>query len=144
MVRECCPDDIGVSISHPLPGTPFHARVQGQLVPKQDPVDPDDLAMMFRGTRAPEFYRAVHALMHAEFRTRKWTMDLRSVASRPSTCRPHHAGRTLGLPALLVKRQLLRRRVDRLGAHLVTLQPVISLAVLPREAACTPTDQRGF
>ena len=28
MVRDCRPDDIGMSVSYPLPGTPFHARVQ--------------------------------------------------------------------------------------------------------------------
>ncbi len=28
MVRDCRPDDIGVSVSYPLPGTPFYERVK--------------------------------------------------------------------------------------------------------------------
>ena len=31
MVRACAPDDIGVSVSYPLPGTTFYERVQAQL-----------------------------------------------------------------------------------------------------------------
>ena len=31
MVRACRPDDIGVSVSYPLPGTPFYERVEAQL-----------------------------------------------------------------------------------------------------------------
>ena len=48
MVRECRPDDIGVSVSYPLPGTPFYERVKAQLGDKQNWVDSDDLAMMYR------------------------------------------------------------------------------------------------
>ena len=31
LVRETRPDDIGVSFSYPLPGTPFYERVRAQL-----------------------------------------------------------------------------------------------------------------
>ena len=30
LVRECAPDDIGISVSYPLPGTPFYERVRGR------------------------------------------------------------------------------------------------------------------
>src|SRR5262249_41554641 len=39
MVRRCRPDDIGVSVSYPLPGTPFYQRVSAQLGQKQNWVD---------------------------------------------------------------------------------------------------------
>ena len=68
MVRDCRPDDIGISVSYPLPGTPFYERVKAQLGDKQNWVDSNDLAMMYRAAYAPEFYRALHALVHAEFR----------------------------------------------------------------------------
>ncbi|HMB81211.1 MAG TPA: glycosyltransferase, partial [Vicinamibacterales bacterium] len=45
MVRTCAPDDIGVSVSYPLPGTTFYQRVQAQLGQKQNWVDSNDLAM---------------------------------------------------------------------------------------------------
>ena len=31
MVRDCQPDEIGVSVSYPLPGTPFFERVKGEM-----------------------------------------------------------------------------------------------------------------
>jgi anaerobic magnesium-protoporphyrin IX monomethyl ester cyclase len=60
------PDDVGVSVSYPLPGTRFHELVKAQLGPKTHWQDSDDLAMMFRGTYRSEFYRAVRDLLHDE------------------------------------------------------------------------------
>ena len=71
MVRDCRPDDIGVSVSYPLPGTTFYQRVQAQLGQKQNWVDSNDLAMMYHATYVPEFYRVLHEAVHAEFRPRK-------------------------------------------------------------------------
>jgi anaerobic magnesium-protoporphyrin IX monomethyl ester cyclase len=58
------PDDVGVSVSYPLPGTRFHELVKAQLGPKTHWQDSDDLAMMFQGTYRSEFYRAVRDLLH--------------------------------------------------------------------------------
>ena len=60
------PDDVGVSVSYPLPGTRFHELVKAQLGPKTHWQDSDDLAMMFQGTYSSEFYRAVRNLFHDE------------------------------------------------------------------------------
>ena len=60
------PDDVGVSVSYPLPGTRFHELVKAQLGPKTHWQDSDDLAMMFQGTYRSEFYRAVRDLLHDE------------------------------------------------------------------------------
>lgn len=60
------PDEIGVSVSYPLPGTRFHELVKAQLGSKTHWQDSDDLAMMFRGTYTSDFYRAVRDLLHAE------------------------------------------------------------------------------
>jgi len=71
MVRAARPDDIGISVSYPLPGTPFHERVQKDLRQKTNWTDSDDLDLMFRGTYAPEFYRALYKLVHSDFRLRR-------------------------------------------------------------------------
>jgi len=71
MVRECAPDDIGISVSYPLPGTKFFERVKLELGEKQNWVDSDDLAMLYRGPFPTEFYRILHGRVHYEFRTRK-------------------------------------------------------------------------
>ncbi|MEW6285491.1 MAG: radical SAM protein [Chloroflexota bacterium] len=71
MVRECAPDDIGVSVSYPLPGTKFFERVKLELGEKQNWVDSEDLAMLYRGPFPTEFYRILHGRVHYEFRLRR-------------------------------------------------------------------------
>jgi radical SAM superfamily enzyme YgiQ (UPF0313 family) len=66
MVRETRPDDIGVSVSYPLPGTRFFNLVEEQLGPKKNWEDSDDLAMMFQGAYRTEFYRALRDALHQE------------------------------------------------------------------------------
>jgi radical SAM superfamily enzyme YgiQ (UPF0313 family) len=68
MVRETRPDDVGISVSYPLPGTRFHERVSAQLGQKSNWSDSGDLAMMFRGEYSSEFYRALADALHAEVR----------------------------------------------------------------------------
>jgi radical SAM superfamily enzyme YgiQ (UPF0313 family) len=65
------PDDIGISVSYPLPGTTFYRRVQEQLGEKQNWYDSDDLAMLFHGPFNTRFYRQLHRRVHREYRLRK-------------------------------------------------------------------------
>ena len=66
LVRDTQPDDIGVSVSYPLPGTRFYERVAGQLGSKRNWSDSDDLAMMFQGAYETRFYKALHEALHFE------------------------------------------------------------------------------
>jgi anaerobic magnesium-protoporphyrin IX monomethyl ester cyclase len=70
------PDDVGVSVSYPLPGTRFHELVKSQLTLKTHWQDSNDLAMMFQGTYTSEFYRAIRDLLHAQ-------VSLQTPASAP-------------------------------------------------------------
>ena len=58
------PDDVGVSVSYPLPGTRFYELVRAQLGHKTHWQDSGDLAMMFHGTYTSEFYRTIRNLLH--------------------------------------------------------------------------------
>ncbi len=69
LVRRTRPDDIGVSVSYPLPGTRFYERTRAQLGEKTNWLDSEDLAMMFKGPYKSEFYRALHDALHAEVTT---------------------------------------------------------------------------
>ena len=71
MVRECQPDDIGISVSYPLPGTKFYERVKMELGEKQNWIDSDDLAVLYHAPYPQEFYRALHSRVHYEFRLRR-------------------------------------------------------------------------
>lgn len=66
LVRDTRPDDIGVSVSYPLPGTKFFERVHAQLGEKTNWSDSEDLAMMFQGAYTDEFYHALHDALHAQ------------------------------------------------------------------------------
>jgi anaerobic magnesium-protoporphyrin IX monomethyl ester cyclase len=65
------PDEVGVSVAYPLPGTPFYEQVKNGLGAKTHWRDSGDLTMMFHGTYTTEFYRAVRDLLHAEIGVQK-------------------------------------------------------------------------
>ncbi|MBI5934886.1 MAG: B12-binding domain-containing radical SAM protein [Chloroflexi bacterium] len=85
MVRDCAPDDIGISVSYPMPGTKFFERVKLELGEKQNWVDSQDLAMLYRGPYPTEFYRVLHGRVHHEFRLRRaWrTSEARGLLRAP-------------------------------------------------------------
>jgi anaerobic magnesium-protoporphyrin IX monomethyl ester cyclase len=58
------PDEIGVSVSYPLPGTKFYDLVKAQLRAKTHWQESNDLDMMFHGTYSSDFYRTVRDLLH--------------------------------------------------------------------------------
>ncbi|MCG8605458.1 B12-binding domain-containing radical SAM protein [bacterium] len=90
MVRKCKPDDIGISVSYPLPGTKFHERVKGELADKQNWQDSDDLAMLYRGPFTTQFYRKLHTVVHKEFRKGKFLGEIRQVLARSPILKKDH------------------------------------------------------
>jgi anaerobic magnesium-protoporphyrin IX monomethyl ester cyclase len=64
LLDTAMPDDVGVSVSYPLPGTKFYELVKTQLGVKTHWQDSNDLEMMFKGTYTSDFYRAVRDLLH--------------------------------------------------------------------------------
>jgi len=64
LVERTRPDDIGVSVAYPLPGTKFFDVVKRELGAKRNWQESNDLDMMFAGTYRSEFYRAVRNLLH--------------------------------------------------------------------------------
>jgi anaerobic magnesium-protoporphyrin IX monomethyl ester cyclase len=68
LIETARPDDIGVSVAYPLPGTRFHELVSKQLGAKTHWQASGDLAMMFHGTYTSPFYREVRDLLHDEVR----------------------------------------------------------------------------
>jgi radical SAM superfamily enzyme YgiQ (UPF0313 family) len=131
MVRDCRPDDIGVSVSYPLPGTPFYQRVRAQLGAKQNWIDSDDLALMYRGTFVPEFYRALHAQVHAEFRARRAPRALAALRVREAVAGAVQA----------VKLPLLRSRAARLARMEVPGPAPVLIPLLSQEAAAMPSHE---
>jgi anaerobic magnesium-protoporphyrin IX monomethyl ester cyclase len=85
LIRDERPDEIGVSVSYPLPGTKFHDKVVAELGAQRNWEHTDDLAMLFRGTYSTAFYRQLRDVLHREVATgeidsRHWSLLARESA----------------------------------------------------------------
>jgi anaerobic magnesium-protoporphyrin IX monomethyl ester cyclase len=85
MLKECKPDEIGISVSYPLPGTKFYERVKQELGEKKNWIDSKDLDMMYSGTYSTEFYRTLHTVTHKKFRIWQGMDLLSSTLDHPFT-----------------------------------------------------------
>jgi anaerobic magnesium-protoporphyrin IX monomethyl ester cyclase len=123
MVRDCAPDDIGMSVSYPLPGTKFYESVKLQLGDKQNWIDSADLEMMYRGPFGTAFYRQLHRVLHKEFRTQRAWHHLKRALAQPATLRAHHlreaAASVYRWITLPYARAKLRRLADLEGTLLM-------------------------
>lgn len=84
MLMDLVPDDIGISVSYPLPETKFYDMVKAQLKEKQNWTDSDDLAMMYEATFSPDFYRRLHSYVHKRFRLKQGWQFFKQLFSAPS------------------------------------------------------------
>jgi radical SAM superfamily enzyme YgiQ (UPF0313 family) len=147
LVRDCRPDDIGMSVSYPLPGTKFYHAVREQLGHQQNWVDSSDLAMMYEGPFGTAFYRTLHSVLHKEFRLRRAWEAL--TGGRPSRARARVAGARRGPVRLRLLASVLYHGATlplaRLQLDLRARRPHRRIEPLPRfmsaEAAARATPQ---
>lgn len=83
MIVELLPHEIGISVSYPLPGTVFYNNVKMQLREKTNWTDSDELALMFRNTYEPAFYKQLHRYVHKNFRKHLALQAIKSVFKDP-------------------------------------------------------------
>jgi len=133
LIRKAQPDDVGISVSYPLPGTPFYERVKAELGDDTHWVDSSDLAMLFDGPYPTEFYRALHERVHSEYRMRQmaWKIARREVPSVGELARFGRDAIRLGPQIRSVKQLAVpnKKALNRLGVE------------LDRAQAATPTEQ---
>ena len=152
MVRDCQPDDIGMSVSYPLPGTKFYAAVKEQLGAQQNWYDSEDLAMLYRGPFTTAFYRQLHVALHREFRLRKaWRAFLRPRETKGPIGYPRQPGTTSSTLRLRLRSlaqaiyYLARLPFDRVKLERLARLPHTGIQPLPRslspEEAARPSPQ---
>jgi anaerobic magnesium-protoporphyrin IX monomethyl ester cyclase len=90
MIRKTQPDEIGISVSYPLPGTPFYERVKEELRAKRNWTDSGDLAMLYRGPFGTGFYRRLHTYVHRDFRMRRGLRQFARVLAGRESLRFRH------------------------------------------------------
>ena len=84
MINELTPFEIGISVSYPLPGTVFYDRVKNDLKEKTNWTDSDELALMFRNTYAPAFYKQLYRYVHKSFRKHVAIQHIKKLFAKPS------------------------------------------------------------
>ena len=97
MVRDLMPDDIGISVSYPLPGTKFYEAVKHELGETENWTDSEDLAMLYKGEFRTEFYRQLHTVIHKEYRSRKTWRELNALLRDPRRLTPSLLRRTASM-----------------------------------------------
>lgn len=83
MINELLPDEIGVSVSYPLPGTRFYEKVREDLKEKTNWTDSDELALMFSNTYQPKFYKQLHRFVHHDLKKHKGMAMIRKALKAP-------------------------------------------------------------
>ena len=139
MVRDCQPDDVGMSVSYPLPGTRFHEGVKVQLGDKQNWTDSADLAMMYEGPFVTDFYRQLHTVLHKEFRARRSWQGLQAVGPRPWLWRPHHLREVAAIAYRWATLPLARRKLNQLAQ--IPHEGLPRLPHMPLSEASRPSPQ---
>ncbi|MEM9951141.1 MAG: radical SAM protein [Chloroflexota bacterium] len=114
MVRDLMPDDIGISVSYPLPGTPFYERVRSELG-RENWYDSQDMAMLYQGPFRTEFYRQLHKVVHKDYRSRKTWGKLADWVKQPQNLRPSHLRQMLAMVYHRLTLPLAHRELDQLA-----------------------------
>jgi radical SAM superfamily enzyme YgiQ (UPF0313 family) len=116
MVRDLMPDDIGISVSYPLPGTKFYDKVKHELGERANWVDSADLAMLYQGPFGTDFYRQLHTVVHKDYRSRKTAAELRTLLRNPAALRPAHLRQTAAMIYHRLTLPAARAQLDKLAA----------------------------
>jgi radical SAM superfamily enzyme YgiQ (UPF0313 family) len=113
MINELLPDSLGISVSYPLPGTPFYERVKADLKGKTNWTDSDELQLMFMNTYPPAFYKQLHRYVHQSYRWHLALQQLRNLFMRPAAITKYGIRKAASIawyaPSAFFARQKLNR-----------------------------------
>lgn len=111
MVEDLLPDDIGISVSYPLPGTLFYDKVKAQLKGKSNWTDSDDLDMMFKNTYHKDFYKQLQRYIHRRYRRQVGFASTKALLTAPSK---QHFKNALSLIHLIPNEQIEKRKLKQI------------------------------
>lgn len=114
MINTLLPYEIGISVSYPLPGTVFHEKVKAELQYKANWTDSDELALLFRNTYAPAFYKQLHRYVHKSYRLHMTIDLLKKTLRRPSTFRLITLKKTISLVYYSITAWTAKQKLQKL------------------------------
>ncbi|HET6990095.1 MAG TPA: radical SAM protein, partial [Bacteroidia bacterium] len=113
LLNELLPEDIGISVSYPLPGTKFYENVKSELTEKQNWTDSDELALMFKNNFPAEFYKTLHQYVHRNYRKHQGYESLKRILFSPAKMRKRDFRRAASvvyyIPAVLNGKNRLKK-----------------------------------
>ena len=112
MLNDLLPDDIGISVSYPLPGTVFYEKVKSDLKDKTNWTDSDEMAMMFRSTYPSAFYKSLQRYVHKNYRTKQGWAELKNIFNKPSKITSISLKRIAAVPFHFAAKQVHKRKMD--------------------------------
>ena len=115
MLLDLMPDEIGISVSYPLPGTKFYKIVKDQLREKQNWTDSDDLAMMFQSTFHGNYYKKLHRFVHSLYRRKKGIIRLKEILRSPLKINSRDVKMIAGIIYFGVQAFILKRKLHKLS-----------------------------
>lgn len=84
MVKKLMPDEIGVSVSYPLPGTKFYDKVKNELIDKANWTDSDDLDLMFENNYSSNYYKVLQRYLHKVLQRKKGQEAIKLMFTKPT------------------------------------------------------------
>jgi radical SAM superfamily enzyme YgiQ (UPF0313 family) len=113
MLLDLMPDDIGISVSYPLPGTKFYEKVKEQLKEKTNWADSDELALMFKNTFSPKFYKELHRYVHKIYRKKQAGTAFKHIVSAPFSATGYEFKKALSMLYYLPSSQVYKYRLNQ-------------------------------
>lgn len=114
MVHELLPEDIGVSVSYPLPGTGFYEKVRSELKNKSNWSHSDDLDLMFRNNYSPGFYKQLHRYIHQSYRSKQSLALWRETLSLKSSQHNMKSKKIALTPYYFINSLLQKKKLQKL------------------------------
>jgi len=113
MINTLLPFEIGISVSYPLPGTPFYEKVKADLRYKTNWTDSDEMALMFKNTFPPSYYKQLHKYVHKNYHQHLAKNSLLKFIRNPMQANPKSLKKALSVfyytPATFIERLKLNR-----------------------------------
>jgi len=116
MINRLLPYEIGISVSYPLPGTPFYEKVKEQLKQKANWTDSDELSLMFSNTYKPAFYRQLHRYVHKSYRKHLALQSLAQLLKHPARISRQGIRKAASLAWYLPAALIARKKLESLQA----------------------------
>ena len=114
MINTLLPHSIGISVSYPLPGTKFYENVKSELTTKTNWTDSDEMALMFKNTYQPAFYKQLYYYVHKTYRRHIAVDYLKRNIFHPATVRLQTFKKLVSIAFLMPAEFFAKLKLDAL------------------------------